>query len=172
LHRARVADDTAVIVTSDHGENLGEGGLVGHGLSVAEAAAHVPLGMWGAGVPRERLGQPVGLRGIQATLKELLAGEELEESLLQGPSRGAAAMEIEDPRAVSRPPKRARRRPSGPGAAFYDGSLKLVVDPFAGTGLFDLDSDPKERNDLSASRSPSDRQRSAKDGWEARLKRG
>src|SRR5437016_1832691 len=34
LGAAGALDDTLVVVTSDHGENLGEGGLVAHGLSL------------------------------------------------------------------------------------------------------------------------------------------
>jgi arylsulfatase A-like enzyme len=36
-------DDTLVIVCSDHGENLGEGGLVTHGLSLDDRLLRVPL---------------------------------------------------------------------------------------------------------------------------------
>jgi len=35
--------DTIVIVTSDHGENLGEGGRLGHSFSLDERLIHVPL---------------------------------------------------------------------------------------------------------------------------------
>lgn len=36
-------EDTIVIVTSDHGENLGEGGRFGHSFSLDERLLHVPL---------------------------------------------------------------------------------------------------------------------------------
>jgi choline-sulfatase len=172
LERTQVAGDTVVIVTSDHGENLGEAGLVGHGLSVAEVAAHVPLGMWGAGVESERVPDPVSLLSLPATLGELLVGDEHEDSLLGKASRGRAAMEIEDPAHVSRPPKRARRRASGPGAAFYDGSLKLALDPFQGIGLYDLASDPGERDNLIETRDPTTRQSAAREAWEERVAGG
>jgi arylsulfatase A-like enzyme len=171
LARARVADDTAVIVTSDHGENLGEAGLVGHGLSVAEVAAHVPLGMWGAGVSRESVPDPVSLLSLPATLKELITNEPNEDSLLHNGSRGSAVMEIEDPAHVSRPPKRAKRRASGPGAAFYEGSLKLALDPFTGTGLYDLENDPGERDNLFETLAPTERQTAAREAWERRVTR-
>lgn len=50
LDRARVLDDTLVIVTSDHGENLGEGGLISHGLSLDERLIGVPFIASQAGV--------------------------------------------------------------------------------------------------------------------------
>lgn len=38
-----VIDDTVVVVTSDHGENFGEGGLYGHGFSLDDRLVRVPL---------------------------------------------------------------------------------------------------------------------------------
>lgn len=38
-----VLDDTWVVVTSDHGENLGESGMLGHAFSLDERLLHVPL---------------------------------------------------------------------------------------------------------------------------------
>ncbi|HLI54137.1 MAG TPA: sulfatase-like hydrolase/transferase [Acidimicrobiales bacterium] len=42
LDEAGVLDDTVVVVTSDHGENLGENGLVGHGFSLDDRLLRVP----------------------------------------------------------------------------------------------------------------------------------
>ena len=46
-------DETLVIATSDHGENLGENRLFGHGFSVDERLIHVPFVAAGPGAPRE-----------------------------------------------------------------------------------------------------------------------
>lgn len=43
LDEARLLDDTLVIVTSDHGENLGESNLVGHAFSLDERLIKIPL---------------------------------------------------------------------------------------------------------------------------------
>ena len=42
-----------MIVTSDHGENFGEGGLITHGLSLDDRLLHVPFVAAGPGVPTE-----------------------------------------------------------------------------------------------------------------------
>ena len=42
-------DETLVIVTSDHGENFGENGLMGHALSLDERLTHVPFVAAGPG---------------------------------------------------------------------------------------------------------------------------
>ncbi|MBA2439332.1 MAG: sulfatase-like hydrolase/transferase [Thermoleophilaceae bacterium] len=45
-------EETLVIVTSDHGENLGENRLFGHAFSLDERLTHVPLVAAGPGAPR------------------------------------------------------------------------------------------------------------------------
>jgi len=51
-----VLDDTIVIVTSDHGENLGESNLIGHSFSLDQRLIHVPWIMAGPGVrPLDRV---------------------------------------------------------------------------------------------------------------------
>jgi arylsulfatase A-like enzyme len=49
LDRRGILDDTLVIVTSDHGENFGEGGLIAHGFSIDERLIHVPFVSAGPG---------------------------------------------------------------------------------------------------------------------------
>jgi arylsulfatase A-like enzyme len=44
-------DETLVIVTSDHGENFGEAGLIAHGFGLGEPLIHVPLILAGPGAP-------------------------------------------------------------------------------------------------------------------------
>jgi hypothetical protein len=43
LDERGLLDDTIVVVTADHGENLGEGGLIGHAFSLDHRLLHVPL---------------------------------------------------------------------------------------------------------------------------------
>jgi len=43
LDQRGLLEDTIVIITSDHGENLGEGNLIGHAFSLSEHLIHVPL---------------------------------------------------------------------------------------------------------------------------------
>jgi arylsulfatase A-like enzyme len=50
LDRRKLLDDTIVVVTSDHGENLGEGHLLGHGLSLDDRLLRVPFIAAGPGV--------------------------------------------------------------------------------------------------------------------------
>ena len=50
LDAAHLLDDTVVVVTSDHGENLGESGRVAHALCLDDRLIRVPLVVAGPGV--------------------------------------------------------------------------------------------------------------------------
>ncbi len=51
LEARGVLEDTVVVLTSDHGEALGEHGLMLHKYSVYQELAHVPFVMWVPGRP-------------------------------------------------------------------------------------------------------------------------
>ncbi len=61
--------NTIVIVTSDHGEQFGEHGLLDHVNSVYLSLLHVPLVIVGPGVAAgQRTAEPVSLRDVAATI--------------------------------------------------------------------------------------------------------
>jgi arylsulfatase A-like enzyme len=68
-----VLDRTIVIVTSDHGELLGEHGLQGHARSLYKDVLHVPLFVrYPGAVPAgTHINRPVSLRDAAATILEL-----------------------------------------------------------------------------------------------------
>jgi choline-sulfatase len=66
LERRRIKDDTLVVVTSDHGEGLGEHGENLHGFFVYQSTLHVPLIVRGPGIPAG------GRLGVAAQTVDLL----------------------------------------------------------------------------------------------------
>jgi arylsulfatase A-like enzyme len=67
---------TIVAVTSDHGEELFEHGLVSHGNTLRRALVRVPLVLAGPGVPRaERLAAPLSSVALAPTLARLTGAE-------------------------------------------------------------------------------------------------
>jgi arylsulfatase A-like enzyme len=78
LESAGVLDNTIVAVTSDHGEQFGEHGLVDHGNSLYRPALEVPLIIrYPARVPAgASVSEPVSLRDLPATLLDLSLGRE------------------------------------------------------------------------------------------------
>ncbi|MCZ6766362.1 MAG: sulfatase [bacterium] len=79
-HTGRL-DDTYIVFTSDHGEQLGERGDWGHGAfgrnsNYYEVLTRIPMIIAGPGIPKgKRRKIPVSLVDIQPTLKELLGVE-------------------------------------------------------------------------------------------------
>jgi len=66
-------DNTIVIITADHGEELGEHGLLQHSASLYRQEIHVPLIVWGAGVPSGKvIDTPVSTTAFPATILNLV----------------------------------------------------------------------------------------------------
>jgi arylsulfatase A-like enzyme len=74
LRRQGILDNTLVIITSDHGEEFGEHGLLDHGNSLYLASVHVPFVIHFPGrVPADRvIRAPVSLRDLAATVMDVL----------------------------------------------------------------------------------------------------
>jgi len=74
LERRGVLDETIIVLTSDHGENHGEHGLIGHGRSLYDQEVRVPLLVFlphGA-YAGQIVAEPVSLRDVPATAVDLL----------------------------------------------------------------------------------------------------
>jgi arylsulfatase A-like enzyme len=140
-------DRMLVIVTSDHGELLGEGGHFGHGLGVQEEVIRVPLI---AKFPGQFEGRRVNARAnhvdIAPTVLEAVTGVALEQV-----GAGRSLSRLEDKRGG---PVMAMSFPANSGGvemAVYLDSAKVVVAPSGARRLYDLGSDPEANDDVSAS---------------------
>ncbi len=78
LEARGLLDDTIVIVTSDHGESLGEHGLLQHSASLYLDEIHVPLIVWNpAYVPSGKtVDTPVSLTSLPSTILSLVNAKE------------------------------------------------------------------------------------------------
>jgi len=75
LDELELAEDTLIIVTSDHGEQLGEEGRVDHQLSLDEALLRVPLVVrHRRRVRPARVREPVALTDVKGWLDDVAAG--------------------------------------------------------------------------------------------------
>jgi arylsulfatase A-like enzyme len=143
-------DETLVIVTADHGENLGEGGLIAHSFSLDDRLIHVPFVAAGPGAPSEA--GAVSLAEMPRLIAEAVG---LDDHPWTGSGMpGLAAAQWDSPVDRSNPQhreamaewgldERAVARLTTPLTAVTDGRLKLVRSD-AGDALYDLDSDPLE----------------------------
>jgi len=86
VREAGLLEETIVVITSDHGESLGEQGLIGHNLCLYDYEVRVPLIIHHPGLdsPPARIGSPVAMVSLTPTLLELL--DVAADSPFDGPS--------------------------------------------------------------------------------------
>lgn len=154
LDEAKLSENTLVIYTSDHGEQLGEHGHWWKNTFYEDSVA-VPLILaWPGWLPEgERRSHIVNLVDIGATLIEAVGAPELPGS--NGRSLLDIATDPNGPwvnRTFSEYVTRAEAEWTGPEATrqrmIRDGRWKLVVVDGHRPMLFDLETDPDELNDL------------------------
>jgi len=146
-------DSTLVIVTSDHGDAFLEHGMVSHGGQLYQEALHVPIILFGGGVPAgARIAAPVSLVDVAPTV--------LAAAGLPSP-RDLPGIDLASYWMGSRTPPSDRPLIAQSAPALYGDSLrglrrgrfKLIEDTEAGRReLYDLAVDPKETTDLSSLR--------------------
>jgi arylsulfatase A-like enzyme len=154
-------DDTVVVVTSDHGENLGECHLMGHTLSMADRLLRVPLAFAGpdrvevdgfaslVDVPRVVAGA-VGLDDHPWHERELPDGIAV--------SQVGAQVLLPEKEALARGwgvPEEAIRLIARPMDCATDGRWKVVRDP-DGDHVYDLVGDPLEAAPVPAGAVPAE----------------
>ncbi len=162
LDRRKVLDDTLVVITSDHGENLGEEGLIGHMFSMSDRLLRVPL-VFSRSVAA-RNGGPTTLAELPRLIAEALGIEDhpwMDDVRPGGVavSQVAGQVLLPEREALARAwgiPEEAIRRIAMPMSAATDGRFKLIRDP-SGERLFDLASDPAETQPLDLATAGADR---------------
>jgi arylsulfatase A-like enzyme len=166
LLRSGVGSDPLVsVVTSDHGESLGEHGLLHHDYALYEELIHVPLVITGLpGVAPAAISTPVALADVAPSMLRWAGlpdpgdfdGQVLPTSD-RGPSERAIVAEHSDPSAGPFARwRRVRRDACDPDGPLFGDSQVIVAYPWklhryeglAAAELFLLDSDPHETNDL------------------------
>jgi arylsulfatase A-like enzyme len=149
LQAKGVLDATAVLLAGDHGESLGEHGESEHGIFLYEGALHVPMILRAPGVAARRVAGLASLVDVMPSVLDLfgLAPTRTDGlSLLPAIRSGRDVAE----RSVYAESMYARRFGWSPLRALREGRFKLVDAPRP--ELYDLDVDPFEEHDLSATR--------------------
>jgi len=159
LERRGLLSETIIIVTSDHGENLGENHLVSHLVSMDERLLRVPLVFSGPGsVPNQALVSGAELPRLIAEAAGLPAHPWTDNVRPEGVAVAQASAEmllpiteqVSDAWNLS---EEAVRDVATTMTSATDGRWKLVREP-SGDHLYDLDADPAERTRIDPGSAP------------------
>lgn len=179
-------DDTLVIITSDHGENIGDHGMIDHLLSMYDSTLHVPLvarypGRFEGGVREDGL---VSLVDIAPTILDVcgcsraVPGLQAARRSLCGAIREPGSLVIAENDRPMNGMKVMRGRFPDFDVAGIDNRMravrtdrhKLIWREGVGTELYDLEADPGETRDLgSADADLHDRLMEHLDAWQRRM---
>ncbi|PQZ94733.1 choline-sulfatase [Arthrobacter sp. MYb227] len=146
LRELGLAENTVIIITSDHGDMLGEKGLW-FKMSPYEQSSRVPLIIHGAEklVPRGRFTNPVCLLDLMPTLVELSGASEAQStgiSLLESARRELSGKVTDEDRDIVI--EYLAEGTYRPQITLVRGRYKYVVCPGDPDQLFDLNIDPDE----------------------------
>ena len=161
LARRKVLDETVVIVTSDHGEHLGDHALFFHGCSLYRQLTEVPLVIVAPGKVPSGLAllEPVSLRDLPATVVDLLGlgrdgifpGRSLARFWNPStpgdtPSAEPLIMDLETPTTLTNQGREPAAK--GPMQALVAGGMHYIRTGDGGEELYALEADPEERSNV------------------------
>lgn len=153
-------DDTLVILTSDHGENLGDHGMFDHRWDLHDPLIHVPLVVrWPSGVTASRVADPVSTADLFGTVLTLTGLPSPEGSGALPPfgvrSQVVSELEAPTPRLPeirSAYPDLRRDRWQVRWRTLIEGPLGVLRSDRPSTELYDLVADPRQATDLARTR--------------------
>jgi arylsulfatase A-like enzyme len=153
VQKSKLADRTAIVFSSDHGEAFGEHGMIRHGFEIWEELVRVPLIVHVPGAKPQRISVRRGAIDVVPTILDLFrqpapSGKDFDfvsgQSLLLDVMRPPGYEP--KPRIVfvdmTAGPNNAERQ------AFIEDGKKLVVSSGRPLGLYDLEADPGEKKSL------------------------
>ncbi|UCH34631.1 MAG: sulfatase [Armatimonadota bacterium] len=151
LEQAELTDNTAIIVTADHGEEFCDHEWIRHGRSLYRELLHVPLIVVppGALTHTTVVEEPVALTDIGGTVLDIAGVSPVfgrGRSLLRVGDRGGRTQPVFSQLGswMIGPPKRGQR----PGQSLITGNWHLIAWDGGAAELYDMARDPGERRNL------------------------
>lgn len=149
LSSSPYADNTIVIVASDHGEAFGEHGMMRHGFELWEAIVRVPFFVYVPGQPARRIEHRRSLIDLVPSVLDVF-----DVPIPSGADDFISGVSLLDEWLGATPKPRPvfLDMPAGPyngdRQAFIEDDLKLITSNSRPRGLYDLAVDPDENNNL------------------------
>ncbi len=149
--REQLGDNTIVVITADHGEGLGDHGFQHHAGSLYSSEIRVPLVIAGPGISASRIEQVVGLVDLAPTLLELAGFEAPGMPQMDGQSVAPFVLGQKEDRlglGEAYSVIMADRSVAASQSAVMSGRYKLIEGSDSKLELYDMETDPKEADDL------------------------
>lgn len=171
LARLGIEGNTFVALSSDHGEEMGEHGGMGHDRTFFEEIMHVPLIVAGPGIAPGRIEPPVSTIHLLPTLAALLGGQAPESAL--GKSLASSLFGRSEPPLMACFAQGNNVLNAPAARMVLSGRYKLIREIETGRcELYDLEKDPRETTNIASENPDIVRQLSLElDEWEAHVTR-
>jgi arylsulfatase A-like enzyme len=160
LQQRGVLENTIVVLTSDHGEQFGEHGLINHGNSLYMPLLHVPLVIYAPGrvAGGARVREWVSTSDVAATLAEITNRDATSfpgASLSRYWSGGITSADVRVLSEVSQASGLPKEYPASHGdmMSVISGKFQLIRSTTGTEELYDLEADPAQLRDLRAAQS-------------------
>jgi len=161
LKRSNILDDTFVVITADHGQQLLERGGHGHGNRLYEELIRVPLIIAGPGLKAQVISQQISLLDLAPTILDILKIEKprafLGNSLLPlmkgNKAKAANSAAISETDTIGRPltasvARKPRLDANHRRISLRTGKWKYIYTEGRQDELYDLEGDPKETKNI------------------------
>jgi arylsulfatase A-like enzyme len=155
LDKRGALENTIVIITSDHGESLGEHGLLQHSTSLYLQEIHVPLIIWQPGtIPAKLVDTPISTTSLPSTILSLVKSQK---DPFPGPSLAQLIFTDQTPAnwpdpisEVAQFDGAAEENPTTHGEmkSVFSAQMQYIVHEKFGNALYNWRIDPKEMNDM------------------------
>ncbi len=145
LKERGLSEDTAIVLTSDHGEGMFEHGMMGHAFGHYAELANVPLVLYAPGLVEEGAGP----KKVDVVTSHLDIAPTVLELMGVTPSeriQGVSVVEMARRQGTWAP--RVVSLEYGKSFALRSKRFKLIVDYSGDESLYDLQTDPTEQRDL------------------------
>jgi len=149
LRQRGLWDEVAIVLTSDHGEGIGDHAMAGHGY-IHREQLHVPLMMRIPGVPPKRVRETISLVDALPTLVGLVDDAGWSGFVDQATGRDVLADDFTPGPIFGQRSGWGRSDLWGPAYSLTTDRWKYVHEPQRGDRLFDWSKDPYELTDVLA----------------------
>jgi arylsulfatase A-like enzyme len=146
-----IDDETLIVITADHGEELTDRGFIGHTRSLYDELVRVPFVFFAPGLTPKRIKEPVSTIDLLPTMMGLLGEEPMEWMVGKDLSSAILGEELPPTRPIFNEVDYRAGQITAHKLGVVEGDYKLVFDKDTESyELYNMAKDPKEERDIAS----------------------